>query len=326
MVLGILSIQTLFLGILNISSITELLLPNEVFCGRTPPTRNDPSPESDVSHPQRPSSNTMTHVVCGAFGSIIIYYGEILQSGSGSATSLFLIITMLLTCGLSFVSERHSTRRPLTTTRGTHTQTNGRYVFGSSSLATFFAMPTRTTPTTMSLVLTVSPAGLYSLHAIVLLASTQVAIGLGLCSTFEAHGICREQFQADFWDVVFYHLALLAMAIAQDFLLGIPIVPVSLKLIPVVKRFQRPYAFILLPSLLRLHHGIIWKQMIPLLLEGIDRMCLMMASVFWRDPLAIFEQVAEFIVNIAPSSPSAGLWVAATTLVCLALLDEFRGG
>ncbi|KAL0580181.1 hypothetical protein V5O48_001840 [Marasmius crinis-equi] len=319
-ILGLVSLQALFLGLQNVASLTELLLPDKAISSSDTSSQRRSTPsESDAA--QSTPSDTATSVICGAFGSIIFYFGEILQSGSGSTTLLFLTAATLLTCCVSFWAEKP--RASTTKTSGASTELNGskhhlgklrdRIVASRSYLATFFAFP-RALPSATVTVTEVSPGALYLFYLAMMITATKITTDLGLCSAFEAHGACRQKFQANLWDVIFYHFVLMKVAMWQDLLLGISIAPIPDRFACILHRFQRPYAFVLLPSFIRLHYTFVWRKMIPLLTEGVDGMLSMLVSALWGGSAAALEQLADSIVNVNLSSRFAGLLTTATVL------------
>ncbi|KAG7092095.1 hypothetical protein E1B28_008471 [Marasmius oreades] len=244
-------------------------------------------------------------VVCGVIGSAIIYFGDLLQSGDGS-TTLFFIITVVFVTRLSLSLTENVASRSLRQNSSARTSVLANFLYLAAGVASFFASwqapTTLTTPSTATMS-TVLPLLVYITNFALLAAGIKLTTGLGLCSPFaEAQGICKDKFQQDFSDVVFYHLLLLAIAMIQDTLLGL-IQPFPKKFLPAVRRLRTPYAFVLFPTFFQLHHTSLWARMIPLMAEGVDSLVFHLASGLLPAPALTFERFAQSLIG-----PPASLW------------------
>ncbi|KAG7098193.1 hypothetical protein E1B28_000161 [Marasmius oreades] len=316
-----LSMNMLVLMLLNVVSFVEIFVPTQIKAAQPLPPAKTTSQVLNESFTASNDGNAIAIAICGGVGSLILYCGDFLLSGPGGASLTLFALTVFGTFVLLSLAGKYprssnivkppiafgalplrfqATPRPRTIWNFTSVSDNLPWPSKSSTYSPYSG--------------SVLPAAAVAVDTAIMAVGTKVAVGLGLCATFEAEGVCREKFQQDLPAMSICYMGLLLVALFQDLLLGVLRPAWLYNVWHFVRQLKTPYAFMTLPIFFRLHHTYMWTDVVPRLTHAIDSLTLIIAGRYASDPLLAMDSTADFIVNSPFPARSVGSFIAALSL------------
>ncbi|KAG7097792.1 hypothetical protein E1B28_005111 [Marasmius oreades] len=332
-IMATLAMKTFFLFILNVVSFAEMFVPPTLKVEPGAPRLVSMTQSLDLAATPLPPANddgNIAIVICGGVGSLILYYGGFLLSGRGSASLSLCVLTVFGTFMLSSLAERYprfdkTVKQPIAFgALSFRSQTSPRPKANWNSVFDNLPWPRRSATYNILYSGSVLPAVTVAVDMTVLAIGTKVTVGLGLCATFEAIGICTTKFQQDFPMMSIRYMGLLLVALYHDLLIGVlrPTWPGNVW--HFIRKLKTPYAFMVLPIFFRLHRSFMWTEVVPRLTDAINSLTLIIVGQYVSDPLLAMDSTADFIVNPPFSARSVGLFIAALSLTTVPALGGYR--